>query len=91
MGVQIAHFPSAKTFEEFEFKFQPSIDQRLVRELATKRFISAVENVLVFGPPGEGEPWELLCDRQNRQTRDPQSEAAPDEPPSCGLDPRISE
>jgi DNA replication protein DnaC len=55
MGVQIAHFPSIKTLEEFEFKFQPSIDQRLVRELATGRFISAAENVLIFGPPGVGK------------------------------------
>ena len=44
-----------KTLEEFEFKFQPSIDQRLVRELATGRFISVAENVLVFGPPGVGK------------------------------------
>jgi DNA replication protein DnaC len=55
MGVQIAHFPGIKTLEEFEFKFQPSIDQRLVRELATGRFISAAENVLIFGPPGVGK------------------------------------
>jgi DNA replication protein DnaC len=31
------------------------IDQPLVRELATGRFISAAENVLVFGPPGVGK------------------------------------
>ena len=55
MGVQIAHFPTVKTLEEFEFKFQPSIDQRLVRELATGRFISSAENVLIFGPPGVGK------------------------------------
>ena len=55
MGVQIAHFPTVKTLEEFEFKFQPSIDQRLVRELATGRFISSAENILIFGPPGVGK------------------------------------
>ena len=31
VGVQIAHFPGVKTLEDFEFKFRPSIDQRLVR------------------------------------------------------------
>ena len=51
MGLKIAHFPSVKTLEEFEFKFQPSIDHRLVRELATGRFIPLAENVLIFGPP----------------------------------------
>ena len=55
MGIQIAHFPTVKTLEEFEFKFQPSIDQKLVRELATGRFIAGAENVLMFGPPGVGK------------------------------------
>jgi len=55
MGIQIAHFPTVKTLEEFDFKFQPSIDQKLVRELATGRFIAGAENVLLFGPPGVGK------------------------------------
>lgn len=55
MGVQIAHFPTVKTLDDFDFKFQPSIDQRLVRELATGRFIASAENVLLFGPPGVGK------------------------------------
>ena len=40
MGMQIAHFPTVKTLDDFDFKFQPSVDQRLVRELATGRFIA---------------------------------------------------
>ena len=44
-----------KTLDDFDFKFQPSIDQKLVRELATGRFIANAENVLVFGPPGVGK------------------------------------
>lgn len=55
MGIQIAHFPAIKTLEEFDFKFQPSIDQKLVRELGTGRFVSGAENVLMFGPPGVGK------------------------------------
>ena len=55
MGIQIAHFPTVKTLEEFDFKFQASVDQRLVRELATGRFIAMAENVLIFGPPGVGK------------------------------------
>jgi DNA replication protein DnaC len=55
MGIQIAHFPAVKTLEEFDFKFQPSVDQKLVRELATGRFIAGAENVLMFGPPGVGK------------------------------------
>jgi DNA replication protein DnaC len=57
MGMQIAHFPAVKTLDEFEFAFafQPSLDQRLVRELATGRFVANAENVLLFGPPGVGK------------------------------------
>jgi DNA replication protein DnaC len=55
MGIQIAHFPSVKTLDEFDFKFQPSVDHKLVRELATGRFIAGAENVLMFGPPGVGK------------------------------------
>lgn len=55
MGIQIAHFPSVKTLEDFDFRFQPSIDPKLVRELATGRFLANGENVLLFGPPGVGK------------------------------------
>ena len=53
MGIQIAHFPAVKSLEEFDFRFQPSIDQKLVRELATGRYVTQGENVLIFGPPGD--------------------------------------
>ena len=55
MAIQIAHFPTVKTLEDFDFKFQPSLDQRLVRELATGRYIVGAENVLLLGPPGVGK------------------------------------
>jgi DNA replication protein DnaC len=55
MGHKIAHFPSVRTLDEFDFKAQPSVDQRLVRELATGRFTVQAENVLIFGPPGVGK------------------------------------
>jgi DNA replication protein DnaC len=55
MGIQIAHFPAVKTLDDFDFKQQPSVDAKLVRELATGRFIASAENVLLFGPPGVGK------------------------------------
>jgi DNA replication protein DnaC len=53
MGLQIAHFPCVRTIEGFDFSFQPSADERLIRELSTGNFIAHGENVLLFGPPGE--------------------------------------
>jgi DNA replication protein DnaC len=55
MGLTIAHFPQARTLEDFDFRFQPSVDQRLVKELSTARFLSLSDNVLIFGPPGVGK------------------------------------
>ena len=55
MGIQIAHFPTVKALDDFDFKFQPSVDQKLVRELATGRFVAGAENILLFGPPGVGK------------------------------------
>jgi DNA replication protein DnaC len=55
MGIKIAHFPVVKSLEEFDFKFQPSVDAKLVRELASGHFIAQAENVLLFGPPGVGK------------------------------------
>lgn len=55
MGMQIAHFPCVRTIEAFDFTFQPSADERLIRELSTGNFIAHGENVLIFGPPGVGK------------------------------------
>ena len=54
-GPQRSHVPVAKTLEDFDFKFQSSIDAKLVRELATGRFVANAENLLLFGPPGVGK------------------------------------
>ena len=55
MGIQIAHFPTTKSLDDFDFKFQPGVDQKLIRELSTGRFVHTAENVLLFGPPGVGK------------------------------------
>lgn len=40
MGMSIAKFPCVRTLEGFEFEAQPSIDPKLVRELATSRWVA---------------------------------------------------
>jgi DNA replication protein DnaC len=55
MRLAMARFPFQKTLENFDFKFQPSIDPKVVRELATGRYLDHGENVLLLGPPGVGK------------------------------------
>ena len=53
--LQLAHLPYVKTFDQFDFGFQPSIDERQVRELRTLRFVHEASNVILLGPPGVGK------------------------------------
>lgn len=52
MRLAMARFPFQKPLESFEFKFQPSIDAKVIRELATGRYLAHGENILLLGPPG---------------------------------------
>ena len=49
--LQLAHLPYVKTLDQFDFAFQPSIDERQIRELRTLRFVHEASNVILLGPP----------------------------------------
>src|SRR3569833_3338429 len=51
---RLAKLPYHKTLEQFDFEFQPSVDERRIRDLATLRFVEHQENVILLGPPGGG-------------------------------------
>ena len=44
-----------KTIKDFDFSFQPGIDEKQIKELSTLRFIYEKENVIFLGPPGVGK------------------------------------
>ena len=50
-----ARIPVSKTLDTFDFSFQPSINERLVRELAELSFVRTHSNVIFLGPPGVGK------------------------------------
>lgn len=50
-----AGFRSTKTLEQYDFDFNPNIDQALIRELASCRFIIEKVSVLIAGPCGTGK------------------------------------
>jgi DNA replication protein DnaC len=53
--LQLAHLPFVKNFEQFDFAFQPSIDERQIRELRSLRFVHDGSNLIFLGPPGVGK------------------------------------
>jgi DNA replication protein DnaC len=55
MRTSMARFPFVKTLESFDFTFQPSIDKKKIKELATCRFVANGDNVIFLGPPGVGK------------------------------------
>ena len=50
-----ARFPGMKTIEGFDFKFQSSVNEVQVKELAELSFLARSENVILVGPPGVGK------------------------------------
>jgi DNA replication protein DnaC len=53
--LRFAKLPARRTLEQFDFAAQPSLDRRLVEDLATLRFIDERANALLIGPPGVGK------------------------------------
>ena len=50
-----ANFKGQKTIESFNFSFNPKINQKMIRDLATCRFIREKNSVLIMGPCGTGK------------------------------------
>jgi DNA replication protein DnaC len=55
LNLQFAKFPYVKRLADFEFAAQPSVDQRLIDELATGRYLAEGRNIVLLGPPGVGK------------------------------------
>lgn len=52
---RLANFPFKKTLADFDFTFQPAVDERLIRELSGLGFVERHENLILLGPPGVGK------------------------------------
>ncbi len=53
--VKNAKFPVPKTLDSFEFDAQPTINETLVRQLATCQYLKEHDNVLLIGNSGTGK------------------------------------
>lgn len=55
IALKSSGLPHHKTLDEFDFAFQPDLDTRKIRDLATLEFVRAKSNLVLLGPPGVGK------------------------------------
>jgi DNA replication protein DnaC len=53
--LRFARFPFRRSIADFDFEFQPTLDRKLIEDLATLRFIEENRPVLFLGQPGCGK------------------------------------
>jgi DNA replication protein DnaC len=53
--VKAAGFPEIKTFDTFDWTFQPHLNVQLVKDLMNLQFVTQGRSVLVLGKPGTGK------------------------------------
>ena len=53
--VYTAGFPCEKTFEDFDFNFQPSINKKEIEDFMSLRFMENNENIMFVGSSGTGK------------------------------------
>ncbi|WAX58437.1 IS21-like element helper ATPase IstB [Jatrophihabitans cynanchi] len=54
-ALKLSGLPHHKTLEQFDFAFQPDLDPRKIKDLATLEFIDRRSNITLLGPPGVGK------------------------------------
>lgn len=54
-GLRLSKLPHHKTLDEYDFSFQPDLDPRKVKDLATLSFVENKANAALLGPPGVGK------------------------------------
>jgi len=50
-----SRLPHIKTLDSFDFAFQPTVEEKRVRELVAREFPRHAQNLLFLGPPGVGK------------------------------------
>lgn len=53
--VKVGAFPHYKELKDFDFSFQPSINQQQILDFETLRFVENQENIVFLGPSGVGK------------------------------------
>ncbi len=72
IAYKMSRFPYLKSLEDFNFSAQPSVDKKIIDELATGRYVKEGRCLVFMGPPGVGKTHlaialsRLICDLGQR-------------------------
>ncbi len=53
--LRFSHLPRRASVSDFDFAFQPSVDRKLIEDLASCRFVAEGRPVMLLGQPGTGK------------------------------------
>jgi DNA replication protein DnaC len=53
--LRFASLPAPYSLDDFDFTAQPGVEEKLIRELASLRFLDDAGNILLIGQPGTGK------------------------------------
>ena len=53
--LRFASLPAPYSLDDFDYSAQPGVDEKLIRELASLRFLDDAGNILLVGQPGTGK------------------------------------
>lgn len=53
--VKVGAFPHQKGLRDFDFSFQPSVNEQQIKDFETLRFIESLENIVFLGSSGVGK------------------------------------
>jgi DNA replication protein DnaC len=59
--MHFANLPAPWSIQDYDFSAQPGVDEKLIRELATLRFLDDAANVVFIGQPGVGKTMLSIC------------------------------
>ncbi|WNZ02069.1 ATP-binding protein [Helcococcus ovis] len=53
--IKVANFPHVKTINDFDFNFNPEVNENQIKMLCTLKFLENNENIIFFGNSGVGK------------------------------------